>query len=59
LFSIGRTLHQKGVKKYFLQKYRPVASDTTTTDYDCEAIVSDEATLNFLKSAFVEFDVRK
>lgn len=59
LRRIGESLRAKGVKKYFLQKYRPVPSDKETTEEQCEALVSDEKLLEFLQNSFEEFSVRK
>lgn len=59
LMEIGRSLAAKGVKKYYLQKYRPVSSDTITTDSDCENLISHTQLLDFLTSSFADFEVRK
>lgn len=59
LLSIAKTLKEKGVKKYFLQKYRPVDSDKTSTDEACEKLVADSALLAYLQSNFVDFEVRR
>lgn len=57
--AIGESLSAAGVQKYFLQKYRPIASDTTTEDADCEKFFLDKDLLAFLKSKFRIFDIRK
>lgn len=59
LRQMAEALHAKGVKKYFLQKYRPVPNDTQTTDSDCENILADSELLEYLKTHFAEFEVRK
>jgi len=59
LYAIGQELHKAGVKKYFLQKYRPVESDKTTTDEDCESLLSDTQLLKYLQESFAEFAVRR
>ncbi|MBQ8677080.1 MAG: anaerobic ribonucleoside-triphosphate reductase activating protein [Alphaproteobacteria bacterium] len=59
LYAIAQNLHAKGVKKYFLQKYRPIASDTSTSDDMCEKLLSDERLLSYLRSNFSEFAVRR
>ena len=59
LLQIAKVLKEKGVKKYFLQKYRPIANDTTTNDYDCENIFSDKELINYLKTNFIEFEIRR
>lgn len=59
LLNIAKILKAKGVKKYFLQKYRPVAADTQTTDTDCENIFNSSELLSYLKDNFTEFEIRK
>lgn len=57
--QIGRELSAMGVKKYFLQKYRPIESDKITTDADCEQFFLDKDLLDRLKKEFSVFDIRK
>jgi len=57
--AIGQILSQSGVKKYFLQKYRPIPDDKTTTDADCEKFFLDKNLLSSLKQQFEFFDIRK
>ena len=59
LWKIAKSLKEKGVKKYFLQKYRPVESDKISTDSACEAVVSDKELLSWCQQNFTEFEVRK
>ena len=59
LWQIAKALKEKGVKKYFLQKYRPIDSDKTTTDDDCERLLTDKDLLDYLKQNFVGFEVRR
>ncbi|MBQ7285233.1 MAG: anaerobic ribonucleoside-triphosphate reductase activating protein [Alphaproteobacteria bacterium] len=59
LQKMAEDLYAKGVRKYFLQKYRPIPSDTQTTDSDCENILSDSQLLEYLQTHFEEFEVRK
>lgn len=59
LRQMAEALHTRGVRKYFLQKYRPVPSDTQTTDSDCENLLSDRQLLEYLQAHFEEFEVRK
>lgn len=59
IYTIGRELQARGVKSYFLQKYRPVPSDTVTQESDCDKFFTDEALLAFLRENFAEFDLRK
>lgn len=57
--NIADFLAKKGVKKYFLQKYRPIPSDTQTSDSDCEKFFTDKEFLSSLKQKFEIFAVRK
>ena len=57
--TIGKELSALGVKEYYLQKYRPVAEDTTTTDSECESFFSDTDLLSELRQTFPVFDIRK
>ena len=59
LFEIAKYLKSKGVKKYFLQKYRPVESDKETSDYACENIFYDKELIEYLKENFTNFEIRK
>ena len=47
------------MKKYFLQKYRPIESDKTTTDDDCEHLLQDKDLLEYLNRNFNGFEVRR
>ncbi|MBR1648036.1 MAG: anaerobic ribonucleoside-triphosphate reductase activating protein [Alphaproteobacteria bacterium] len=57
--DIAEELSRIGVKKYFLQKYRPVESDKTTSDCDCEQFFCDKNLIAALKAQFEVFDIRK
>lgn len=59
LWTIAKSLKEKGVKKYFLQKYRPIESDKTTTDEMCESLFSDKELISYLKENFEDFEIRK
>ncbi|MBQ8436759.1 MAG: anaerobic ribonucleoside-triphosphate reductase activating protein [Alphaproteobacteria bacterium] len=59
ILQIGKYLQNKGVKEYYLQKYRPIPTDTTTEDADCEKFFDSPELLSWLKSNFIKFDVRK
>lgn len=59
LWTIAKSLKEKGVKKYFLQKYRPIESDKTTTDEMCESLFSDKELVSYLKENFEGFEIRK
>ena len=57
--AIGQSLSDLGVKKYFLQKYRPIAEDKVTTDSDCEKFFMDKNLLSVLRQQFDVFDIRR
>ena len=57
--NIGDSLLSLGVKKYFLQKYRPIESDTATTDSDCEKFFLNSELIARLRGQFSTFDIRK
>ena len=59
ILTIGESLHKKGVKNYYLQKYRPIPSDTTTTDADCEKFFDSPDLIKWLRENFANFDIRK
>ena len=59
IYKIADTLSAAGVKEYYLQKYRPIPSDKTTTDSECEKFFRDEELLNYLREKFAVFEVRK
>lgn len=59
LYKIAQTLHAKGVKKYFLQKYRPIESDKLSSEDMCENLVSDMTLLKQLQADFIDFEVRR
>ncbi|MBE6445083.1 MAG: anaerobic ribonucleoside-triphosphate reductase activating protein [Alphaproteobacteria bacterium] len=59
IYAIAQDLKSKGVKKYFLQQYRPIEGDVVTTDADRNKFFQDQDLLNTLKSSFVEFNIRK
>lgn len=59
IYSIADELSALGVKEYYLQKYRPVTSDKTTTDTDCEKFFNNTGLTEYLKSKFEVFDMRK
>ena len=57
--QIGDELSALGVKEYYLQKYRPVASDTATTDSACDSFFEYPPLLEKLRSQFKTFDTRR
>ena len=59
LLKIAKSLKAKGVKKYYLQKYRPVESDKQTSDSNCENIFCDNELMEYCKSNFEKFEIRR
>lgn len=59
ILAIAKSLQEKGVKNYYLQKYRPIPSDTTTTDADCEKFFDSLDLIKWLRENFANFDIRK
>lgn len=59
IYQIADELAALGVKEYYLQKYRPIESDKTTTEADCEKFFKDEKLLQYLQQKFPVFAVRK
>jgi pyruvate formate lyase activating enzyme len=58
IYQIADTLSLLGVKEYYIQKYRPIESDKTTTDSDCEKFFNVEIE-KYLKAEFEIFGLRK
>lgn len=58
IYKIADELSALGVKEYYLQKYRPVPEDKTTTESDCEKFLHDAELAAYLKSKFPIFDTR-
>ncbi len=59
IYKIAEELAARGVKKYFLQKYRPVESDKDSTDADCEHFFLDDKLSAYLRLQFPIFDIRR
>lgn len=53
LLAIAKELHKRGVKKYFLQKYRPVETDKVTTEDACERVLNNPELEAFLEKNFI------
>lgn len=53
LLAIAKELHKRGVKKYFLQKYRPVETDKVTTEDACEQVLNNPELAAFLEKNFI------
>lgn len=59
IYQIADELANRGVKEYYIQKYRPIVSDKTTEESDCNKFFEDQHLLEYLKNKFEIFDVRK
>lgn len=59
LFEIGTFLKEMDVKEYYLQKYRPIESDQTTSDSASESLISDQKLISFLTESFKKFEIRR
>jgi len=58
IYKIADTLNELGVKEYYIQKYRPIESDKTTTDADCEKFFTPQVEA-YLKNKFEIYGLRK
>ena len=58
IYKIADELKAKGVKEYYLQRYRQVEGDKTP-DSECDKFFEDKDLLSYLKASFEIFDVRK
>ncbi len=59
IYKMADFLKSEGVKNYHLQKYRPIPSDTTTQDSECEKFFQDKDLIKYLSDTFEIFDLRK
>lgn len=59
IYEIAEELKSMGVKEYYLQKYRPIPSDTDTSEGQCLSLIEDDALNAYLRDSFEIFDVRK
>ena len=57
--KIADSLKALGVQKYSLQKYRPLDSDKTTQDAECEKFFHDEKLRKYLEEKFASVEFRK
>lgn len=58
IYKIADGLKSRGVKEYYLQKYRQVEGDDTP-DAECAKFFEDQKLLTYLRQSFELFDVRK
>lgn len=59
IYKIAGDLKTAGVKEYYIQKYRPIPTDKTTTEEQCLALIEDENLVRYLQQSFPKFEVRK
>ena len=59
IYTIADALSEAGVKEYYLQKYRPIPTDKTTMESDCDKFFNNAELLQYLRQKFAVFDVRK
>ena len=59
IYAIADALSEAGVKEYYLQKYRPIPTDKTTMESDCDKFFNNAELLQYLRHKFAVFDVRK
>ena len=59
IYTIAQQLKEKGIDNYHLQKYRPIPSDTESTEDMCNSFFRDKELLNYLKQNFKVFDTRE
>lgn len=59
IYAIADELADLGVQEYYLQKYRPIVSDKTTQDSDCEKFFQDAALQTYLQQKFAVYAARK
>lgn len=59
IYKIAEELVARGVKEYYIQKYRPIPNDTTTKESDCDKFFNDADLIAYLRSEFAIFDMRR
>ena len=59
IYAIADALSEAGVKEYYLQKYRPIPTDKTTMESDCDKFFNNAELLQYLRQKFAVFDGRK
>ena len=58
IYAIADNLKARGVTNYHLQKYRPIPSDTESTEEMCNSFFADKKLISYLKETFKIFDTR-
>lgn len=58
IYTIAKQLKEKGIENYHLQKYRPIPTDTISTESMCDSFFRDKELLAYLKNTFKIFDTR-
>lgn len=59
IYKIAGDLKTAGVKEYYIQKYRPIPTDKTTTEEQCLALIENKDMITYLQKSFAKFEVRK
>ncbi len=59
IYTIADQLSSLGVREYYIQKYRPIPSDTTTTYEECNKFFEDLNLKHYLLEKFEKFDTRE
>ncbi len=58
IYSIANSLKDIGVKNYHIQKYRPIESDKTTQEFECEEFFNDNGLKEHLQKSFKTSEFR-
>lgn len=59
IYQIADTLAGLGVKEYYLQKYRPIPTDKTTMESDCDKFFNHADLQSYLQQKFAVYAARK
>jgi len=57
IYTIADFLHARGVKKYYLQKYKPVKGDPAD-EFECDKFMQDKDLAAYLRAKFEQVDFR-
>lgn len=58
IYKIAEALKARGIDNYHLQKYRPIPSDTESTESMCDSFFKNKELLEYLQKTFTVFDTR-
>ena len=59
IYTIAKELKSRGVNNYHLQKYRPIITDSVSTEHMCSQFFKDQNLLDYLREIFTIFDTRE